>query len=133
MNKIWCGQIDFGHIKIDNIDDFNLYLKTLEGKRVDVIIRKYRKNRTENANRYLWGVVYKLIADELGYSTDEIHALLKGMFLKKAVFIKQKRYDVIRSTANLTTDEFSEYIESCKRFASQELSVMIPDPNEVIF
>ena len=37
----------------------------------------------------------------------------------------------ITSTAKLTKDEFSEYIESIKQWASEFLSVYIPSPDEV--
>ena len=127
------AQIDFGKLKMDDIDAFNAYLSTLEGKKVNVAVGKYRKNRTDQSNRYLWGVCYKMIADETGYSIEDIHSLMKGMFLRKLVFIKNKKYDVIQSSATLDTNAFSEYIEKIKQFAATELSLNIPNPQEVVF
>ena len=129
----FTAQIDFGHIKLDDKPSFDAWISTLEGKKVDVVVSKYRKNRTDNANKYLWGVCYQLMADELGYSVDDIHSLMKGMFLKKVAVIKGKKYDVIQSTASLSTDDFSAYIEKIKQFASQELNLYLPNPQEVVF
>ena len=37
---------------------------------------------------------------------------------------------MIRSTTSLNTEEFSEYVEKCRRF-TEEQGMIIPDPNEV--
>jgi len=133
MTPIFKAFVDFGHLKMNDIDGFNIYLKMLEGKQVDVIIRKHKESRTDQSNRYLWGVVYKMIAEETGHSAEDIHALLKTKFLKKLAFIKGKKYEVIQSTASLDKLTFSNYIEDCKRFAAMELDLNIPDPQKIVF
>jgi len=41
-----------------------------------------------------------------------------------------KEVEVPKSTAELTTKEFEEYTTSIRQWASQELGVYIPTPNE---
>lgn len=104
-------------------------LSFLEGE-VEVTIKKYKKDRTEPQNNFYWGVVIDILSNALGYETDEIHEILKNMFLKKWVDIKGKEYLIIKSTKSLKTDEFTEYIEKIRRWASIQNGIFIPDPNE---
>ena len=72
-----------------------------------------------------------MVADEMGLIADEAHDYLKSLFLKIRVEIKGKRYEVTRSTAILSTQEFEVYAEKCRQWASAELNVYIPLPNEI--
>ncbi len=103
---------------------FNIYLKTFEGKHIDLIIKLPSKNRSNQQNRYYWGVVIDIIGKELGYSPDETHEALKIKFLLD----RRGKIPTIKSTAILTTKEFEEYLENIKRWASEFLSVVLPDP-----
>ena len=72
-------------------------------------------------------MVVQLLADHCGYEPDEIHEALKGRFLR------DRKNEVsgipkIRSSAGLTTVEFMNYIEDCRRLGA-ELGVVIPDPD----
>lgn len=85
--------------------------------------------RSNRQNRYLWGVVYKLISDEVGHSPEEIHEILKDKFLPKhKIEIGNLKEEVPVSTKELTTADFNEYIETIQRFAAEQLSIVIPDP-----
>jgi hypothetical protein len=53
------------------------------------------------------------------------------MFLKRRVILKGKEYISIGSTAKLNTAQFTDYIEKIKRFASMELSIIIPESENV--
>jgi hypothetical protein len=48
------------------------------------------------------------------------------MFLK----YEKNGHVFIKSTTKLSTVEFEDYMESIRRFASMELSLWIPEPNE---
>lgn len=85
-------------------------------------------------NRYYFGVVVKIISDELGYTREEVHEILKQKFLSEVIFLKTKEsvkeIRIPRSTTNLKTVEFEEYLSSIRQWASMELSIYIPTPNE---
>lgn len=100
--------------------------------------RAYRKDRSNQQNRYYWGVVLKALGDHTGYTPDEIHEFLKQNFLhrnyirivtKKGTPLKA---NIVRSTTDLTTTEFEDFMTKVRQWASLELSCWIPEPNEEI-
>lgn len=110
---------------------YEVYLQSLDGKECELSIGEWRKKRTENQSRYYFGVVVKMIADEIGDSKDEIHSFLTTMFLKDYKELKGKQYVIVRSTTSLNTKEFTHYIEECKMWASKELGLYIPDSDQI--
>lgn len=124
--------IENNRLKINRANDFAEYCKSLIGKDLILELRERSKKRSEQQNSYYWGVVVKTLSDELGYETDEIHELLKQMFINP-IFkeIKGIEFEIRKSTTKLSTKEFKEYIEKIQRWASQE-EIYIPDPLEFI-
>jgi len=127
MSPIFRAIISTGKVVFDNLGLFNDYLTLLEGKNVDVIVRRHKKDRTLPQNRYLWAVCYKLISDHTGYTVDEIHDSMRAMFLIDNL----GKFPVVRSTTSLDTVAFTAYVESIRQFASEDLGIVIPDPEEV--
>jgi len=89
-------------------------------------IVKFKKDRTSQQNRYLWWVVYKTIADFTGYDTNYIHQQLWQLFL---VDYETYKNPYIKSTAELTTQEFGEYVDKII-LRSGEYGLKIPSPEE---
>lgn len=106
------------------------------GKEIEVTIRKKRKRRSTEQNRYYWGVVVPLIQSglkEIGefVTIEDTHEILKIKFLRRQR-VDENTGEVIfertASTADLSTVEFLEYIERCALFAAEWLGVTIPEP-----
>ena len=130
MNPIFEGRIINGEPRIRNLKEYQAWLSTLEGKEIDIEVSKHHSQRTHPQNNYYWGVVIALMSDWTGFTPQEMHDTFKNMFLKETRRSKQgKAYDVVRSTASLTTQEFGDYVEKCRMFASMQ-GLVIPDPNE---
>ena len=98
-----------------------------------VDVKPYKKDRTQEQNRYYWGVVLvtiqKAIEDSRGehYSTEEIHEWMRDKFLtKRVVTIKGEPKVLAPSTTKLTVGEFAEYLEQIIRFCA-ESGILIPD------
>ena len=127
----FIGKVSGGKLHLNDIDKYQSWINSLEGKAVEVSVAKETTSRTEKQNKYLWGVVYTVISDYLGYTNDEVHELMKSILLKKHMEAGNKRYTVIRSTTDLSTDEFSKYIEDVKRWASKEFGLYVPESNQV--
>ena len=125
----FLGTIKNGKVLLDEQDAYEGYLLTLEDKRIELVIKKEEIARTNQQSKYLFGVVYQLISEETGYSKEEVHELMKSIHLKTHMEANGKRYTVVRSTHDLTTVEMTEYIENCKRWASVELNINIPEAN----
>jgi hypothetical protein len=98
-----------------------------DGTEADLTLKKHQKIRSNPQNAYYWGVVIKMIADHTGEHPNRIHGVLADMFLKVKGWLGKER---VKSTTELTTVEFEEYAESCRRWASIALDMYIPLPNE---
>lgn len=107
------------------------WLAKLEGFEVNIWVDKLEFTRTEQENKYYWGVVVKIMADEMGLIPAEAHELLKSLFLKKGIEYKGKRWEYVGSTAKLTIKDFEEYVEKCRNWLMVQ-GINCPLPNEVI-
>ena len=114
MSKVtprFRGKVENGKLTIDDYDGYSSWLYGLDGKEVSIVVDTWKKNRSDNENRYYRGVAIKLISEHTGYSDDEVHELLKSMFLKDHLIIEAKngkeRHTIVKSTTRLTT------VESC--------------------
>jgi hypothetical protein len=115
----------YGRIKNGKVELQRFYeqeIKKHEGQPVEVIIGS---QRSSNQNRYLWGIVYKIVGDELGYTDLEVHEVFKDKFLS----YKKKGHKFTKSTASLKTGEFADYLNKVILYASTELGLIIPDPD----
>lgn len=90
-------------------------------------ILKSKNKRSLNQNKYYWGVVVKILANHTGYTSDETHQELARMFL--GYDNNGKRF--VKSTTKLNTFDFEQYMDKCRKWASEEMNVHIPLPNEV--
>ena len=90
--------------------------------------------RSNPQNRWYWGVCIDMISEHTGFTSDEVHEILKHKFLNKEVVIKEKVkkyfFHITKSTTELTTGEFKRYMEDIQRWASESLGLVIPDPNQ---
>lgn len=131
----WDIRIDKGRTVILKVEELYKWLKTLpDGSYTLTIKQKEKPQRSVQQNRYYWKVC-EIISDEIGYTPDEIHALFKSMYLKTHHLLTtktgNKEVEIVKSTTDLTTTEFENYLSSIKQWASMELGIYIPDPNEV--
>lgn len=102
-------------------------------ERCETCLRPFRKNRSLNQNSYAFGVVYKLLADHLGYTVDEIHELMKHKFLSRMLSISEyEQYNIPISTTELDTTSMEEYLRNIREWASLKLNCYIPLPNEIL-
>lgn len=89
--------------------------------------------RSSGQNRYLWGVLYKAIADETGHSAEEVHEFCKARFLPRAfVVIGGVEMETRKSTTELDTAEFSDYVSRVGALAG-ELGISLPGLGQEIF
>jgi hypothetical protein len=96
-----------------------------------VTIATTRRLRSSNQLKYLWGVVYRMIAQETGNTLEDIHSALKLMFLKDVMVMGGKEVFYVKSLSDrgdTDTAEMHEYIEQVRAWAATELEISIPDP-----
>ncbi len=127
ITPIFHGKVENDVIVLDNKDRFRAHRKTLEGERIDLILRKRTSQRSDQQNKYYWAVVVAMISEATGYTADEMHENLKRMFLST-----KDEHGLIRigSTATLKTLEFKDYLDKIIRWAA-DMGIPIPEPNDV--
>lgn len=122
-------RIDFG--KESDKKRFYGVLKNLKAVPYLIELKQYRDNRSNKQNAYYWGVVIEILSAHTGFSKDEMHEVLRNKFLRKyKVLPTGEEIKITKSTAELNTVEFENYLESIRKFSDIELGVTIPLPNE---
>lgn len=88
--------------------------KFKEGEEVTLQVHNRKPKRTEQQNRYYWGVYLPIVSKETGeLNIDRLHSLFSGMFLTEGVVVVLgKKTRMKKSTTELSTSEFSQYIMS---------------------
>lgn len=116
-----------GEINYEIDGQFDRIILSLRPKRHVMTIEEYRRNRSSEQNRYYWGIIMKMISDETGYLPDEVHQLMAQKFLGT---YEKNGHTFVKSTTRLNTAEMEEYHSQIRMFASMELHLYIPLPNE---
>lgn len=101
-----------------------------KGKILKTTFAEVRKNRSQEQNSYYWGVVISMIAQHTGYYTNEEKEDIHNE-LKRIILPRNGRLGIPKSTSNMNTIEFSDFIEKVRIWATQVLNLYIPNPNEV--
>lgn len=138
MKITFNGKIKDGKLTIINRKSFDDYINNLPDKDILLTIEKKIKKRSNHQNAYYYGVVLKIVRQGLidqgfdNFRNDEsVHELLKYRFLKvdesnpDGLFVER-----IKSTTELSTSQFMDYIAEIQRWGSEFLNTYIPDPNE---
>ncbi len=121
------GEVNDGKLVVENKDKFDLFVGTLSGK-VEIVVKPWRKTRSGQQNKYLWGVVYKIIAEYTGEDIMDIHNNFKYKLLKSTG--KSGKLHSCKSTTKLSTADFTDYIEKIKVWASG-FGLNIPSPDDI--
>ena len=114
--------------KIENWKNLNnqaYFNYMLDIKDWDYQIKEYKKTRSNDQNRYYWGWVLKTIAESMWDWADYVHWVMSMKFLVD----NTKKSPYIKSTANLNSKEFTEYIENIKDFVAP-FGIIIPSADE---
>lgn len=97
--------------------------------------RSFKKNRSNNQNKYAHGVIFKMIAEEMGeYDEGHVKDLMKHKFLTYETTTTTKSGHVItekktKHTSELSTVEMEEFLFKCRNWAREWLKLDIPEPN----
>lgn len=107
--------------------------------RVEVVVKPYKATRSQKANRYLWGVVYDLMAKDQEMTAEEIHDAMCERFLpnehKRVAFFNRMTGDCLevetdgRRSSKLEGEPFFDFVERVREFARDFLNVHTPDPD----
>jgi len=126
---IFAGIVKGGVLLPDRPQDFGQWVRSLDGQRVVVIVKKRQSQRSVQANRYYFGAIVAPLAEHCGYEKDDMHEVLAMRFLRIEdcpITGAPRR----KRTPKCDTAEFAAYVDSCIRLAA-ELGVVVADPDGV--
>lgn len=127
MDYIFSAVIKNGKMVLKERIRFIQHLSSLEEKAVDVIVRKHKKKRSNQQNKYYWAAVVGIPAKHYGYLPEEMHDAFKMIFLRCH---EEGKPETVKSTSSLSTVEFSEYVEKCQQWCAEQ-GLLIPDPEQL--
>jgi len=140
MNELrYIFTVKDGKMKISHREQFDVDLEGFEGCRGILTLKKYRKTRSNKQNAYYHGCVIPYVIDGIAamgtsrslLSAENVHEMLKAKFLGEDIPNEDGEFIRInRSTTDLTTTEFMEYLADIQRWAAEFLHIVIPDPGE---
>jgi hypothetical protein len=115
-------------------------IKSFNDKDVVITFTKPKKNRSNNQNRYYWGLVLPLIQNGLLDATGELRSydnihykILLPLFAPTNEIVNKETGECIvehLTSSDLTTTQFCEYILEIQKWAAEFLGIDIPSPNE---
>jgi hypothetical protein len=107
--------------------------KLTEGKTYSVSISQKREVRTLPQNKLYW-LWMRCISDETGNDKDDLHEFFKTKFLGSVpTQVLNEVFDKPRSTTKLNTKQFTNYLDLIQSFASAELGIILPNPEDLYF
>lgn len=99
---------------------------------LDVRIRQAKKKRSLPQNNLYWAWLTEF-APHTGYTEEQLHIILRKRFLGEHILtFKGEQYLLTKSTTELTTKEFSEYMDKVHNLA-ETMGVMLYYPNHYGF
>lgn len=101
-----------------------------------ISVCEHKASRSQQQNRYLWGVIYKTIleAGQLqGWDADDLHEYLLGEWSGWEVIegFGRKRMKPIQRSSTLNKEQFAAYIDFIQRKMAEH-GVFIPDANKML-
>lgn len=118
----------------DNQRAWLTFLDQNDGKKIVVTAELDKARRSLDQNAWLWGVVYRTIADYTGSTEQELHEIFKRMFLlPKIVKWKDKIIKMPGSTSDLNKPQFGEFVERIRaEVATMGIAIPDPVPNKIL-
>jgi hypothetical protein len=122
--------------RIVSSENFKKELNLLPEGRYKVTVEKYRKNKSNPQLGWLFACIYPFVLrglNDLGWeitSLDDVDILCKDKFASKEI-VNINSGEIMEIPAlkrDMTTTEFSTYVEAIRKWASEDLMINIPDP-----
>lgn len=106
------------------------YIQSLKGV-WDIQIVQHKKSRSVAQNKLMW-LWLGILSTETGNTPDDLHEILKVKFLGvETRMIMGTEIAIAKSTAKLSTKEFTAYLDRIEVLASS-IGIRLPHP-EVIY
>ena len=121
------------HIELDTI--MSAALMSIPGSMMKVEVTAYDEKkekearRTEQQNKY-YHKLLDIICDYTGDTHRELHENLKFQFLAYPYVRGDKEYWIVKSTKDLTSKNFGDYLEKVFNWAVTEHDLVLPSSSD---
>ena len=115
-------------------------IKSFNDKDVIITFSKPKKSRSNNQNRYYWGLVLPLVQSGLLDATGELRSIdnihykiLLPLFAPQNEIVNKDTGESLLerlTSSEMTTTQFCEYILEVQKWGAEFLGIDIPSPNE---
>lgn len=130
---VFSGAVDTtGKLHLDERSLFMAHLGTLKNKPVQVTVKAQTRRKSHGQLGYLFGVVYPVIADELGYREYEVGQVHDAVMRHLRGLKPEPNPLKMRvSLAEMSHEDVSAYIEDVRHFVLTEHGIVTPDAGKV--
>lgn len=114
----------------------------LPGVRLEVIVRRKKRERSDLQNRALWGCAYKALQEQTGNEAEDLHTYFCGQYFGWVTFqvMGETRKRPLRTTTRdqhgdrdvVDKGVMADFYDSIQRW-SAEAGYDVPDPDEEWF
>lgn len=136
MKIEYPGRIIDGQLKITDRKDFDSEIKSQKNCYVKVTIQKMKRTRSNEQNRYWWGVVIAYLKRgflDLGHDLEpsEVHNFVKHKFCRYELVNEEtgEIIETVKGTSKMTTTEMMTLISDIQEWAAIFMNINIPDPD----
>lgn len=130
-------QLNVGPSRAGQDKALRQYLDALPTSKAFVIdVKAFRRNRSNEQNRYLWGAVYRAIIDACDApkpEADHLHEYWLGECFGWSVcdVMGWAKKVPMKRSSKLTTLEFQQFWQFIQRRCAETMGLHIPDPEHV--
>lgn len=134
------GKMAKGQLIINDREQFDLYLqKFKDDTEMEMTVSRKYKRRTSgqvdestNFNGYWWAVVIRMISDAMGEIDDDYTHNLVQIEVGN-VRRSENGATVPAGTKHMSGGEFADLCMKARVWASEKLTLSIPEPNEAVW
>lgn len=123
------GRLKDGKLIMDSDKYFRGMLFNFEDCPVRVIVERIRKEHSKQQRGYYRAVVLPMIAEYVGETPERLHTIFKEKYLREKVLWRGGEMYVPRSTEELSSNEYAEYLTNVLLEAA-DLGIVIPEPDK---
>lgn len=135
------GRVHAGRLSPPSTHSVQQYIFSIGEGDVEINIKPYREKRSNQQNRYLYGVVYKMAQEAYEESFGEAYSLDE---VKRDLKIACDHYKIRRTvggeltkeplpTPNMNTQEFSDLVNRMRRILFERMGCDIPNPDGILY
>ena len=100
----------------------------------EVTIQRHTRKRSLSQNSLMWKWLNEVadhVRDHTGMDSDDIHEFFKAKFLPAKIVDINGESAEYRTTKSLTTSEMADYMNRIYAWATSELGLLLPVPEEL--